>query len=632
MKNFLLSAICATAFSPMFAQTAYLKCDFSEGIPQGFSLIDVDRLEPSTDMSARGFDIGKPWIMLEEDNGNKAAVSTSWYRKAGTSDDWMITSPVTINSADAIVSWRTKAGDPEYRDGYSVYISETASTPDAFKALIPVYAVSNEKAEWTEHEVSLSEFAGKTVRVAFVNNTKDRHTLWLDDLFIGVPAVLRIESTIPRVLNFDTNIPVSGIVTNVSPRDVNGFTVSFRFGDGETMEYKSDKTVPAGKSMQFNFVSKTRIERNQTFPYELTALAGEDASSVSGKVTCLFRRIVAEEVTGTWCGYCIRGIVAMNNMKEQHPESFLGIAVHASSPTWEDPMDFADYTNYLFSSMGMSGYPHATVNRRKMQTGDPANIPIFYTQLLDRDLPAGLSIEVESVDKNSREANIHTDVYFVDDMPELDYSLAYVLIENNVHKDAIIGEDGKPQPFNGYEQSNYYTGASGMGDFGNLPKIVPGAEMTYQDVARAFWGDNFEGIKGSLPAEVKADIPYTHNYTVTLPDNVLNDENTELVALLINNKTGEIINADVTPLRAFFSGIDNVAVTSEIRVKRFVDSLVITAGDAIDAIFMYGIDGSQVCSANPGLSEFTLDTTGLGGIYILKVVSGSSVITKKISL
>lgn len=634
MKKFLLSVLCAGAVSTLFAQTAYLECDFSDGIPQTFTLCDEDRLEPSIDMKDVGFSIGTPWLTLDEPDGNRAAVSTSWYRKAGTSDDWMITVPVTIKSGDAILRWRAKAGDTDYRDGYSVYVSETASTPTDFKALTPVFTTKQEKAEWTEQNVSLADFEGKTVRIAFVNNTRDRSTLWIDDLFIGIPAAMRIYSTIPRVLYNDTNIPMSGTVTNVSAVDIKGYTISFSFGDGETFEYKSTKTIPAGQTVPFSFNSKTQIERNQTLPYTMTVHTGSDASTVTGVTTCLFRRVVAEEVTGTWCGYCVRGIVAMNRMKQLYPETFLGIAVHAGIEKWEDPMDFADYTDYLFQSMNMTGYPHATVNRRKMQTGDPANIPNYYEQIMERELTAGLQLHVDAVDKHTYNTDIHTDVYFLNDMDEAQYSLAYVLIENDIHKDAEIGEDGKPIVINGYEQSNNYAGADAdMDGFESLPTVVPGTMMTFQDVARAFWGNNFEGIEGSLPSSVKADTPYTHKYSVTLPDNVLNYDNTELAALLINNKTGEIINADIVPLRPFVSGLQSVtAPDSEIRVARTGDELTLSCTEAIEIAYLYSIDGILVCQATPHAAEFSMSTNGLHGIYILKAATAGSAIIKNITL
>lgn len=78
------------------AQT-YLECDFSDGIPSTFTLIDNDGLTPSASMSKVGFAPGTPWITdIPRGTGNPAASSTSWYATAGQSDDWMITPSVTV--------------------------------------------------------------------------------------------------------------------------------------------------------------------------------------------------------------------------------------------------------------------------------------------------------------------------------------------------------------------------------------------------------------------------------------------------------------------------------------------------------------------------------------------------------
>ncbi len=634
MKKYLLTLLCAAAIAPLPAQTAYLETDFSEGIPDTFKLYDEDGLEPSIDIQSLGFTTGKPWIILTEWSGNRAAVSTSWYRKAGTSDDWMITTPFTVASPRAVLSWRAKSGDPDYRDGYSVYISDSALSPDDFKQLTPAFSTKNEKAEWTEREISLADYAGKQVRIAIVNNTRDRHTLWIDDLFAGVPASLKITSGISRVTDREGAILISGTLTNISEQDIKGYSICYRFGSGTLFEHKSNATVPAGKTVSFEFTSRQPISRNETLPYELTVRSGDDASSTSGLITCFLRRIVAEEVTGVWCGYCVRGIAAMKSMKELHPESFLGIAVHASSAQWEDPMDFTPYSDWLFESLGMPGYPHATVNRRKIQTGDPANIPLYYSQLQERELTAGLTLTVSDVDKDARSASLHTDVYFLNDTPEAQYTLAYVLIENNVHKDAVIGDDGKPSRYNGYEQNNYYgDGAMGeCGGFEKLPKIIPGADMTYHDVARAFWGNGYDGLQGSLPAEVVADQAYGHDYTITLPDNIMHDENTEIAALLINEKTGEIINADVVPLQAWFTSIETpVTPDADIRFCVSGGALTLCSSENIDSVALFSIDGRQVLSATPAASEVSLDISTLQGIHILKATAGNSIITKKLT-
>ena len=43
-------------------------------------------------------------------------------------------------------------------------------------------------------------------------------------------------------------------------------------------------------------------------------------------------KVVVEEGTATWCGFCPRGIVGVQEMKKKYPDSFIGIAAHRDDP------------------------------------------------------------------------------------------------------------------------------------------------------------------------------------------------------------------------------------------------------------------------------------------------------------
>lgn len=64
---------------------------------------------------------------------------------------------------------------------------------------------------------------------------------------------------------------------------------------------------------------------------------------------------VIEEGTGTWCGWCPRGIVMMEYLKEKYPD-WIRIAVHS-----QDEMTLTGYAGFL--SNYISGFPGAVTNR-----------------------------------------------------------------------------------------------------------------------------------------------------------------------------------------------------------------------------------------------------------------------------
>lgn len=235
--------------------------------------------------------------------------------------------------------------------------------------------------------------------------------------------------------------------------------------------------------------------------------------------------IVCEESTGTWCGWCPRGIVSLDRAKELYGDRFIGIAVHNN-----DPMVLSSYDNFM-SSLGRSGFPYMIVNRNQEMSGDPDRL-LSYCGYLSKQKSEAAINAVAMLDKDTRTANATTTVKFGKDYENANFKLSYIVIENDVH-----------QPSNSnYSQRNYYSGggSGAMGGFESKPDPVPASDMYYQFVARAAFGD-FTGMAGSLPSSITAKQELTHEYSFTLPNNILVDDNCRLVVLLIE-ENGKIVN------------------------------------------------------------------------------------------
>ena len=101
MKYICLIIIMAMSLVNTNAQSLYLNEEFTNGIPEDYALYDVDGLQPSTDMTALGFSIGTPWIVIE-DNANQVACSTYCNQPAGTSNDCLSTRDFIVTDANAI--------------------------------------------------------------------------------------------------------------------------------------------------------------------------------------------------------------------------------------------------------------------------------------------------------------------------------------------------------------------------------------------------------------------------------------------------------------------------------------------------------------------------------------------------
>lgn len=235
------------------------------------------------------------------------------------------------------------------------------------------------------------------------------------------------------------------------------------------------------------------------------------------------RKIVMEEATGTWCGYCPSGIATIEKMNERYPDNFIAIAIHDDEmrPTEE-------YANLFFPMV--SGFPSARINRSYWCDG-------LWPFDLDETKDQGEAIikaDAEFIPDNKVTVNTETTFGFSDN-GSTEYRIAYVVVEDNVGP---------------YYQANYYSDPDAVDDPYNLMNWWVHqnfyVEMTYNDVARIIY--DYDGIAGQLPKEITKGETYKCQYALTLPDNIQNAKNLKIVTLLIDTRTGEILNADRTTI------------------------------------------------------------------------------------
>ena len=125
------------------------------------------------------------WIQFYDGYDSKIAFSTSSYDPAGTSNDWLITPSITIPAnGNPTLYWKAKSYDFEFTDSYSIKVSETNNQMESFTTTL--LTVDGEQPyDFNSRNLDLSAYKGKTIHLAFVNNTTDGYFLALDDLYIS---------------------------------------------------------------------------------------------------------------------------------------------------------------------------------------------------------------------------------------------------------------------------------------------------------------------------------------------------------------------------------------------------------------------------------------------------------------
>ena len=570
--------------------------DFNNGIPSEITLVDADGLQPSQDVAVYGFEVGVPWVPVKlEDSHLTAAASTSWYTTPGTSSDWMILPPLRVEGERMILKWAAKAHDAQLSDGYSVYVSDGGDTPADFNTASPLFSVEVENGKWTKHEVSLAEYAGKMIRVAFVNNSTDKALLYIDDIVAEEKRDIDADRMLPGLLKVGETLQVTGEIYNNGDKTLVGVSVDFTI-DGKTYsESLPHEDVMSGWSYTAYIDTDFSSDTPGIFPYTLSIRMGDQSIVREGSLYVAQRNVVVEEGTGTWCGWCPRGAVAMEAMNGKYPGQFIGVAVHCG----KDPMSVDDYV------VSANSYPVCVANRLDKYKGNPSDMEEYFLAAREAG-PVAAIFGSADYSASSREIVVKSSVTFADSYTEAGFGISYILKENDVHVDDPT-----------YNQANYYSGGEEvMGGFETLPDPVPAADMWYQEVARLQAG-GYEGFEGSIPQVIVAGEPVAHECVFALPESVISVEKIQLVGIVVDRRSGEIINASVIPVSGI-SSVRDAEVADGLSVVRDGRSLRVVSESAVDSIRAIDMRGAVV-AASLGSDVICLDGVP-HGVVVLQIM------------
>lgn len=314
-------------------------------------------------------------------------------------------------------------------------------------------------------------------------------------------------------------------VCTMSPIEVTDYTLSYTI-DGVPMDdYAVQCSLPEiGDTHTVNLPLPALALGTHSYTAEISSINGkaqENSAKAEGNIEVLkyvmYRTHVIEECTGTWCGYCVRGLVAMREMRKNHPERFIGIAVHGN-----DKYETSSYSALLSR---ISGYPSAFFNRNRTVGTEPSEMENAFqkaNELAECEVKI-TGIEYTSAYHNS--VDVHMRYRFDSSHDKIDYRIAIVTLEDYLAD----------------SQSNYYSGG-GMGPMGGFESLGSHVWVDLMDVARDI--TSYTGILNSVPANLEEGVWYDYCYTYTLPSSIRDRKNVTIVVLMQNATGTEILNAD----------------------------------------------------------------------------------------
>jgi hypothetical protein len=416
-------------------------------------------------------------------------------------------------------------------------------------------------AEWRTELIDLSAYAGNnTVWVSFLYNDDGGWVFGaaIDNFSVYSPVpddAALASASIVRYADVNTNSNLELNVQNLGSNPITSITVEWNDGSGANSQNITTSIAP-GASVTVNHptavnyatateavldVSITQVNGNTDGDPSNNDVNGILHNTVTEMIA---HNVLIEEGTGTWCGWCPRGKVAMQYMYQTYPDQFIGINVHNG-----DVLTVTAYDN----AANFGGFPACNVDRVLLdESVSQTAFENYFNARKDLVSPADLQVTSSGSSSN---ITIDVDAEFVTPISSANFRLGVIIIESN-----ITGTTSQ------YNQSNFYSfqsqnialvGPDGF-DWQAAPNPVPAAQMKYDWIGRALLG-GYDGQAGSVPGSLTAGQVASYQFNYTVPGT--SDRNQmEAVAVLIDQTTGEVVQSEKISLAS--AGIESEELLS----------------------------------------------------------------------
>ncbi len=276
----------------------------------------------------------------------------------------------------------------------------------------------------------------------------------------------------------------------------------------------------------------------------------------AGQVLAQNRRIMLEEFTGAWCGWCVRGALAIKQLDEKYPGQVSPVAVHGPM-SYSEPMATLQGDSLIAGTGGAMGDPNGYPDGWTARSGSNWNVDpgtwidtLNGTGIVDGLVgqPADASVLVDGVSYDANSQTISATVHVTFNTAttgDLRFNM-YVV------EDSITGTGTNWLQHNYYYHSpnyptspyyNYGTGTAGSGTIANYV-----FNHVFRQAVVGVWG-----LSGVIPAKVSKGSTYSQKFTFPLPDNVMNANHVSLLGFVhqyskTNAASNTILDVDQVPL------------------------------------------------------------------------------------
>ncbi len=445
-----------------------------------------------------------------------------------------------------------------------------------------------------------------------------------------------------------SNVTMTGTVFNYSATTVTSYNINYLFNGGAVVTNPVSTSVAPFSTG--TFTASTPITMPTTLgQYPLRAwisMAGDTnpLNDTSGKDTLIsvafmpHKTIFFEEPTGTWCGWCVRGIVYMDSINQLHRNDVAIASVHNGDPMQADNASSSAYDTYMGTLI--SGYPSLVIDRNT-SVGDPSDAFAAYNAMHNWFGFADMGVNTIMSASGMKAIVGVTPAIALNG----DYRLELIVTEDNVHGTGTT-----------WQQHNYYSGGGsgpmswGPYNFSTLPGTIPATTMFYDFVARTTYpvdlSANPTGVAGSLPTTMTPGNNYYYTFPdITLSSSWVTNKLTVIAVLIDNNPSSPFYQQVLNSTHSGFPvGVSNVSAGVEgVRVfpnpatedanvvfdLKENSNVAITVFDAVGRV-VYTLPAQQM---NGGEQHLSIPVDGFAtGVYNMVITTGNGKVTERFTV
>jgi hypothetical protein len=325
------------------------------GIPTGWTRFNVDGLTPYNSTSVNW--VTDAWVCYAKSLKitSKCAWSTSYYTTPGTSDDWMFTPAITVPASSPgtiVLQYLVVAQDASFPDGYEVRISTAAPTTGNLTSSTIIYSTAGAESTPTTKTINLTSYAGQTIYIGWRNNSHDMFLLGVDDVIVQSLPDNDIAITSVNVGSYipSGNTSITGTVKNMGYNTITSFDVTYKVDGGSpsaVFSVTGQNILTAGSYNFTHNVQANLAAGNHTIEITISNVNGATdpnltdnvlSKTVSAASQTTTRLPLFEEFTSSTCSPCASfNSSTFTPFINAHPDAFSLIKYQMNWPGAGDP-------------------------------------------------------------------------------------------------------------------------------------------------------------------------------------------------------------------------------------------------------------------------------------------------------